>query len=121
MDKVLAVMSDLFFAAKLNDVAKRLGAGAVFVKDKSVALEQVKLNPPVVIFDLNCITAEPLALIRAMKQDPATAAIPAIGFVSHLQTDLKREAQEAGCDTVVPRSVFNRDLPTLLGEILNSR
>jgi CheY-like chemotaxis protein len=121
MDKVLAVMSDLFFSAKIHDAAKKLGASAVFVKDKPTALEQLKLNPPVVIFDLNCVSAEPLALIRAMKQDPATAAIPVIGFVSHIQTDLKREAQEAGCDTVVPRSVFDRDLPMLLGGILKSR
>jgi CheY-like chemotaxis protein len=121
MQKVLAVMSDLFFSAKINDAAKKLGTAAVFVKDKSVALEQFQLNPPVVIFDLNCAAADPLDLLRTLKKDPATRSIPTIGFISHVQTALREEAQAAGCDTVVARSVFDRDMPTLLGEILKSR
>lgn len=116
MKKVLAVMSDLFFSAKINDEAKKLGMTAVFVKDKTVVLEQLKSNPAVVIFDLNCVQADPLDLIGAMKQNHATAAIPAIGFISHVQTELKQKAIEAGCDTVVARSVFTQNLPAILKE-----
>ena len=114
-------MGDLFFAAKINDAAKKLGTSAVFVKDKAVALEQFKLNPPVVIFDLNCAGADRLELIRAIKKDPTTASIPTIGFISHVQTALRQQAQDAGCETVIARSVFDRDIPLLLGEILKSR
>jgi CheY-like chemotaxis protein len=110
--KVLAVMNDLFFSAKINDAAKQLGMTAVFVKDKAVALEQMKLNPALVIFDLNCAAADPLDLIRAAKQ----AAIPTLGFVAHVQTALKQQAAEAGCDTVVARSVFAQSLPELMSQ-----
>jgi CheY-like chemotaxis protein len=106
MKKVLAVMSDLFFSAKINDAAKKAGLAAVFVKDKAVALEQLKSNPVLVILDLNCASADPLDLIRSAK----AAAIPTVGFVSHVQIDLKQKAQEAGCDTVVARSVFAQKL-----------
>jgi hypothetical protein len=37
-----------------------------------------------------------------------------IGFLSHLQGDLKAKAVEAGCDMVMPRSAFSQNLPTLL-------
>ena len=37
-----------------------------------------------------------------------------IGFLSHLQGDLKAKAVEAGCDIVMPRSAFSQNLPTLL-------
>jgi CheY-like chemotaxis protein len=114
MKKVLAVMSDLFFSAKINDAAKKLGMTAVFVKDKAVAIEQLKLDPAVVIFDLNCISAEPLELIRIIKSSPETASIGTVGFISHVQTDLKQKAQDIGCDTVVARSVFAQNLPAIL-------
>src|SRR5580692_1018129 len=114
MKKVLAVMSDLFFSAKINDAAKKLGMATVFVKDNAVALEQLKLNPALVIFDLNCTSADPLELIKAMKENPATASIGTVGFVSHVQIDLKRKAEDTGCDTVVARSVFAQNLTAIL-------
>jgi CheY-like chemotaxis protein len=114
MKKVLAVMNDLFFSAKINDAAKKLGMTTVFVKDKAVALEQLKLNPAVVIFDLNCTSVDPVEFIRAMKGNPETASIGTVGFVSHVQTDLKLKAQETGCDTVVARSVFAQNLSGIL-------
>ena len=114
MSKLLAVMSDLFFAVKINDAAKKLGLTAEFVKDKALALEKAKSKPPLIILDLNCDSADPLGLIAAIKADPETKGIAMIGFVSHVQVDLKQKAQEAGCDTVVARSVFAQNLPTIL-------
>lgn len=107
-------MSDLFFSVKINDEAKKMGMGAVFVKDKAVAMEHLKSGPAMVIFDLNCSPVEPLDLIAWMKSHPETATIPAVGFISHVQTELKQKALEAGCDTVVARSVFAQNLPAIL-------
>ena len=121
MKKVLAVMSDLFFSAKINDAAKKLGMTVLFVKDNAVALEQLKLNPTLVIFDLNCTSADPIELIKAMKENPATASIGTLGFISHVQTDLKRKAQEIGCDTVVARSVFAQNLPAILESFVSQQ
>ncbi len=121
MPKVLAVMSDLFFSVKINDAAKQLGMTAEFVKDHALALEKAKLQPPLIILDLNCDAADPLGLIAAIKAGPATAAIPIIGFVSHVQVELKQKAQQAGCDTVVARSVFAQNLPAILSTAAQSR
>ena len=37
-----------------------------------------------------------------------------VGFVSHVQGDLKVKAQEAGCDVVMPRSAFSQNLVSIL-------
>jgi CheY-like chemotaxis protein len=112
--KILAVMTDLFFSAKIHDMAKKFGMSVEFVKDKTSVLEKVKEKPSLVIFDLNYDGAEPLDIIRAIKSDPATKRVSTIGFVSHVQTDLKMQAQESGCDMVVARSVFAQNLPMIL-------
>jgi CheY-like chemotaxis protein len=120
MPKVLAVMSDLFFSVKINDAAKKLGMTAEFVKDKTLALEKAKSKPPLIILDLNCDAAAPLDLIAAIKADPETARIPLIGFISHVQVELKQKAQAAGCDKVLARSVFAQNLPAILETSLKS-
>src|SRR5437868_4473544 len=118
--KILAVMSDLFFSVKINDAAKKLGMTAEFVKDKMLALEKAKAKPPLIILDLNREAADPLDLIARIRGDPETAGIRTIGFVSHVQTQLKRRAQEIGCDTVVARSVFAQNLPAILESSVSS-
>jgi CheY-like chemotaxis protein len=117
--KVLAVMSDLFFSVKINDAAKKFGTTAEFVKDKALALEKAKAKPPLIIIDLNCEAADPLDFIARLKADPATAAIGMIGFVSHVQMQLKQDAQNQGCDTVVARSVFAQNLEEILARYLS--
>jgi CheY-like chemotaxis protein len=111
-------MSELFFSVKINDAAKKLGMTAEFVKDKTLALEKAKARPPLIIIDLNCDASAPLEFIAEIKRDPDTTGIPIVAFVSHVQTQLKQQAQAAGCDTVVARSVFAQNLPALLGLLI---
>ena len=121
LGKILAVMSDLFFSVKIIDVAKKLGLAVEVVSDRNVAIAKAKALPPLIIIDLNCAGADPLGLIRAIKADPSTARIPIFAFVSHVQTQLRQQALDAGCDTVVARAVFSGKLPELLATAAQSR
>jgi CheY-like chemotaxis protein len=112
--KVVAVMSDLFFSAKIRDEARKLGMSTVIVKDHEATLDHIKSGAAVTILDLNCASSDPMGLIAKIKSDPETAGICIIGFVAHVQTDLRQKASDCGCDRVVARSVFARDLPELL-------
>ncbi len=58
-------MTDLFFSAKIHDMAKKVGMSVEFLKDKPTVMEKVREKPSLVIFDLNCDAAEPLSIIRA--------------------------------------------------------
>ncbi len=114
MPWILAVVSDLMFTVKIQDAAKRAGAPATFVASHLRALEKLKDEPSLVILDLNFDIASPIELISHIK----AAGIPSLGYLSHVQTELKRKADEAGCDTVVARSTLSQKLPELLAKAL---
>jgi CheY-like chemotaxis protein len=111
--RVIGVLSDLMFMVKIQEAAKRTGLEAVFVKSKQEALEQAKLQPAVMILDLSGATVDALDLIDELKTGD-TRTIHLLGFVSHVQADLKRSAQEKGCDMVIARSAFSQNLPAIL-------
>lgn len=48
------------------------------------------------VFDLNAKVCPPLEVVRALKGDPDLKAVPVLGFLSHVQADLQREAAAAG-------------------------
>jgi CheY-like chemotaxis protein len=112
--KVLAVLEDLFFTVKINEAAKRAGLPITFVKSEHDALEQAKDQPALIILDINFQGIDPLNLIRKLKADEQTKRINLIGYLSHVQGELKLQAQEAGCDMVMPRSAFSQNLPQIL-------
>jgi CheY-like chemotaxis protein len=112
--KVLAVLEDLFFTVKINEAAKRAGLPITFVKSEHDVLEQAKNQPALIILDINFQGIDPLNLIRKLKADEQTKRINLIGYLSHVQGELKLQAQEAGCDMVLPRSAFSQNLPQIL-------
>jgi PleD family two-component response regulator len=111
--RVLAVLSDLFFSVKLADAAKRSGLALEFVKDSNQVLEKAQQKPALIIFDLNFESVEPLKLITSLKAKPETKGISLIGYVSHVQGELKQQAHEAGCDMVLARSAFSQNIPQI--------
>jgi CheY-like chemotaxis protein len=110
----VAVIDDLFFTVKILDAAKRAGLTIAFVKSEIDALDQARSAPAVMILDLNCTAIDQVRLISALKADPATKGVNLIGFISHVQGELKLQAQQAGCDMVLARSAFSQNLPQLL-------
>lgn len=107
-------MDDLFFTVKILDAAKRAGLESVFVKDEDTVLDLAKEFPTLIIFDLNTKAVNSVELIHKLKHQPETRHISLLGFVSHVQVDLKHKAQEAGADLVLPRSSFSTNLPAIL-------
>jgi PleD family two-component response regulator len=112
--KVVAVLSDLMFTVKIQEAAKRAGLEPVFVKSQQDALAKAKENPVVIILDLNHSEAAPLETIAKLKDDDETSRIDLLGYVSHVQADLKRAAQDQGCDLVIARSALSQNLPAIL-------
>jgi len=111
--RILAVVSDLFFSVKLTEAAKRAGIALEFVKDSKEILEKAKDRPSLIIFDLNFEAANPLKVIAKLKEDAETKGISLIGYLSHVQAELKQQAQGAGCDMVLARSAFSQNMPQI--------
>ena len=111
---ILAVVTDLFFSAKINEAAKRAGVTLKYVTTEKDLLEKAKADPALIIFDLNFEAVRPIESIRKLKGTDELKHISILGYLSHVQTDLQRLAQEAGCDTVMPRSAFSMNLSQIL-------
>jgi len=115
-NKIVCFVDDLFFLAKIQEVARKLGVKVEFAKADKESLERIteaEEKPALIIFDLNNANAKPLTTIPKLRSK-LKKGTSIVGFLSHLQGDLKMKAQEAGCDMVVPRSAFSQNLPALL-------
>ncbi len=113
---VIAVVDDLFFAVKIRETARQAGAAVDVV---GAAKWEDAINKRVaegavqgVILDLNSPAA--LEVIGRLKGEAHTRSLPVIGFVSHVAADVIADARAAGCDQVLARSAFTKQLPELL-------
>ncbi|HEV2462599.1 MAG TPA: response regulator [Acidobacteriaceae bacterium] len=111
-------IEDLFFLAKIQETAKKLGIKVGFLKNEKDDLAKLTdvpedERPSLIVFDLNNANAKPLTLIPKLKTK-LKKSTSIVGFLSHLQGDLKGKAVEAGCDMVMPRSAFSQNLPNLM-------
>lgn len=113
--KIIVAVDDMFFAAKILGAAQNVGKQVERVKSKEQLVEAVSTHPvALVILDLNSAQFKALEIIEMFKATPTFAAIPLLGFLSHVQLDLKRQAEQMGCDYVLARSFFSQTLPEIL-------
>jgi CheY-like chemotaxis protein len=114
-ERVCVIVDDMFFAAKINSAASAAGRQVERVRSREQLEQETVANPPsLLIVDLNSERLNPLETIEYFKSQSALRAVPLVGFVSHVQTDLIRRAQAAGCDYVLPKSAFTQLLPEIV-------
>lgn len=115
---VVAAVADLMFTAKISSAARQAGCEVKFLQQKDKLLSAVRQAPadcaPLVIVDLNHLTLKTMDLILKLKTTPETAATAVLAYLSHTQVALKRSAEQAGCDLVLPRSVFSQNIHEIL-------
>jgi len=113
--KILAVVEDLLFTVKIGDAAKRAGLEVEFVKSERDVIDKATSEKPLlIILDLNFSAVQPLKLISKLKSNGEMKRISLIGYLSHVQGELKQQAQEAGANVVMARSAFSQNLPQIL-------
>jgi hypothetical protein len=116
--RIVCFIEDLFVVAKMQETARKLGVKVSFAKaEKDTVAKLMEMpeaeRPSLIVFDLNNANAKPLTLIPKLKAK-LKRGTSVIGFLSHIQGDLKMKAIEAGCDTVMPKAAFSQNLPNLL-------
>jgi CheY-like chemotaxis protein len=112
---VISVVDDMFFASKIRAVAEAAGVEISFPRSQEAVVSKAReTKPGLIVIDLHNQRIDPIALARELKADAELRTIKLLGFFSHVQTELQRNAVDAGFDQVIPRSVFSRDLLKLL-------
>jgi CheY-like chemotaxis protein len=112
---VTAVADDMFFISKIRETGKALGLIVNFPRN----LEALRANiaeelPSLILVDLHHQKLDPIQLASELKANETVKHIPLLGFFSHVQSELQRQAMQAGYDEVIPRSIFFRDLAKIL-------
>lgn len=112
---VIAAVDDMFFVSKIRETAKALGMVVKFPRTLDALLATINEElPGLVLVDLHNQKLNPIELATALRSDDKSQSVPLLGFFSHVQTDLQRQALEAGYTEVIPRSIFARDLANIL-------
>ncbi|MGQ0792480.1 MAG: hypothetical protein ACT4NX_00120 [Deltaproteobacteria bacterium] len=116
-NKIIAVVQDIMFISKIREAAKPLDVDLEFIKSASALADKLKsAGAAAVVIDLNLRGESPIEAVRAVKSSDELRSIPIIGYLSHVQTDLREEALAAGCDLALPKSKFSRDLAEILAK-----
>jgi CheY-like chemotaxis protein len=116
-NEVLVLLDDLLFQVKIADAAKRAGVRVLFVKDPELFLQMAQTNPPQgLILDLNLSGADTIGVVQRVKASGRLQGVPLIAYLSHVQTELRAAAMEAGCERVMARSAFVQTLAAIMSD-----
>jgi DNA-binding NarL/FixJ family response regulator len=111
---ILAMVDDLLFLSKIQQTAQHLGVAVGSAQPGDLPRMAVEDVPNALIIDLNHRSGKALEVLHTLKSDLKTKDLTVIGFVSHVQNDLIAAARDAGCDLILARSAFVKQLPSLL-------
>jgi CheY-like chemotaxis protein len=113
---LVATVEDLFFRSKIDATARNLNVPVRFIERKDLTAVCMEGKTAAVLLELS--NGSSLDAIRSLRQNPKCKDVPVIGFLSHVDRDLAREAESAGVTQVMPRSQFAETLPDLMMDLL---
>lgn len=119
MGDVVAFMDDLMFLSRIREAAAASGLEVRGVRRVPDLVAACRSSPLVVFVDLDSQRLPAAEALAALKADPALAAVPVVGFFSHVNVERARQAQTEGCTRVLARSAFVQELGGLLERYRN--
>lgn len=116
--RALVVDDNLMFAMMIEPTLKRLGYAArtVSVGTQLTALATAQ-QPDLILINLTSTRFAATDLIRSLREQPATAAIPVIGYAGHVEREFLQAGMAAGATMVVPNSAIRSALPEVLAKL----
>ncbi len=124
MGKVLLLVDDLFFRAKITETARHMGVELEAASSVDSLVEMALTRPnesgsagtrtALILVDLNA-RGNPVGALDRLKA--AGNQTPVIAFLSHVQVELAERARAAGCSEIMPRSKFTQELAAILGRV----
>jgi DNA-binding NarL/FixJ family response regulator len=110
---------DMMFTSRITGTARDLGFEIKVARSQDLLEKLIQSHPPAaLIIDLANPGLNLSTLLTAAKAASPAATIVAYG--SHVDSETLKEACQAGCDLVLPRSQFAERLRELLPKWLSS-
>jgi predicted LPLAT superfamily acyltransferase len=109
--KVVAVVRDLFFVARIRETARLVGTPLTFARTPEEIAAALAPEPPaLVIVDLTTNGWDYEAIFGALD---AASEVPVLGFTTHALARATRPLH-ARCRRVVTKETLTQELPGLL-------
>jgi hypothetical protein len=102
--RVVAFVPDLLFGSNVVGALGAAGHEPVLVGDAD-ALREALVGADALVVDLTSDAAERIEQVR-IRRPPG---VRTLAFYSHVETDVRARAEQAGFDLVVPRSRMARE------------
>jgi CheY-like chemotaxis protein len=113
---ILALVNNLMFSVKIREAASAMGGIVNLVTTNEEIIEKLEIHPSLIILDLTAVKTGWEDVVTKAKE----AGIPVLAYGPHIEEQLRKSAEAAGCDEVVAKSMLDIDLSNLLAKYLNA-
>ena len=113
MPRVVAFVPDLLFGSNVLGALRAAGHDAVLVADED-SLRRELPDAQALVVDLTAEASSRIDRVSAVPHD----AVKTLAFYSHVEQDVRAQAEQAGFDLVVPRSRMAREGASLVSGLL---
>jgi hypothetical protein len=111
--RIVAFIPDLLFGSNVVGALGAAGHETVLVSD-SDGLRHELPDSQALVVDLTADAGERIELIKATPH----GGVKTLAFYSHVEADVREQAEQAGFDLVVPRSRMAREGAALVTRLL---
>jgi hypothetical protein len=115
MARVVAFIPDLLFGSNVVGALQAGGHEPVLASD-AYAVRRELADAQALVVDLTADAGERLEQVEGIPG----GAIRTLAFYSHVEVDVREQAERAGFDLVVPRSRMAREGAALIDRLLES-
>lgn len=117
---LLLAADDLIFPSRIGEALRPLGYSLRVAGTAGAVQEAARnLSPLAILVNLNARRFDAISLIRDLKADPATGALPILAFAGHVEASKHDSARRAGADMSVANSSVSLHLPRLLDRLFD--
>ncbi|MBS3102482.1 hypothetical protein J4458_03470 [Candidatus Woesearchaeota archaeon] len=113
MSRIIAFVNDLFFATKIAETARLNNAEITFVRSEHELLDYLSKETELIIFDLSNKALD-LGIVKDIRSNLSLSKVKIIGFIPHVEVELKNKALKIGFDNVYARSEFSKKLAEII-------
>ena len=114
MARVVAFIPDLLFGSSVVSALSTAGHEPVLASNGE-ALRKALPDAQALVVDLTFEVPQRIELVRSV---PRPQGMKTLAFYSHVEADVRAQAEEAGFDLVVPRSRMAREGAELVAGLL---
>jgi DNA-binding response OmpR family regulator len=120
MARVALLCADLMFGSRLEEALTAAGHDVERFDGEDMARAAADHSDALVL-DLDAEEFDGATLVESMRMGRELEGVATVGFFPHVAQEVRRRADEAGVDVVVPRSRIARDAAGVLEQALATR